>query len=36
MSYCGAHTIEELQKNAEFIRVTEAGRKESGIHDVED
>jgi IMP dehydrogenase len=35
MSYCGAHTIEELQKNAEFIRVTEAGRKESGIHDVE-
>lgn len=35
MSYCGAHTIEELWKSAEFVRITEAGRKESGIHDVE-
>jgi IMP dehydrogenase len=35
MSYCGAHNLGELRRNAEFVRVTEAGRKESGIHDVE-
>lgn len=34
MSYCGAQTLEELYTNAEFIRVTSAGREESGVHDV--
>jgi IMP dehydrogenase len=34
MSYAGARTIPELQKNAEFIRITPAGREESGVHDV--
>ncbi|MBI2040766.1 MAG: IMP dehydrogenase [DPANN group archaeon] len=35
MSYVGARTIEELWKRAEFVRITPAGLKESGIHDVE-
>jgi IMP dehydrogenase len=35
MSYCGARTIPELRKNAEFIRITESGRKESGPHDIQ-
>lgn len=34
MSYAGATTIEELWENAEFIRITPAGQKESGVHDV--
>ena len=34
MSYAGSKTIRELWKNAEFIRITDAGRKESGVHDV--
>lgn len=34
MSYAGAATIEELWENAEFIRITPAGQKESGAHDV--
>lgn len=34
MSYAGARTIEELWENAEFVRVTAAGRAESGTHDV--
>ena len=34
MSYAGAATIEELWQNAEFIRITPAGEKESGSHDV--
>jgi IMP dehydrogenase len=34
MSYAGAATIEELWANAEFIRITPAGQKESGAHDV--
>jgi IMP dehydrogenase len=34
MSYCGAHTIEELANNVEFIRVTDAGRKNSNFHGV--
>lgn len=33
MGYCGAPTIEELQK-AKFIRITNAGIKESHPHDV--
>lgn len=35
MSYCGARNIDELRKNAEFIRITEAGYKESLPHDIE-
>ncbi len=35
LSYAGAFTIEELQANAEFIRITPAGQRESGPHDVE-
>jgi IMP dehydrogenase len=34
MSYAGASTLEELQQNAEFIRITGAGMQESGAHDV--
>jgi IMP dehydrogenase len=34
MSYCGAVTVEELYEKAEFIRITAAGREESGVHDV--
>ena len=34
MSYAGAHTIEELWEKAEFIRITPAGKEESGAHDV--
>lgn len=35
MSYCNAQTITELQKNAKFIRITEAGLRESKSHNVE-
>jgi IMP dehydrogenase len=35
MSYCGAKTIGELQTGAEFLRMTEAGLKESRPHDIE-
>ena len=35
MSYAGARTIPELWENAEFIRITPAGQRESGTHDVE-
>lgn len=35
MSYCGAHNIKELWKNAEFIRITFAGMKESLPHDID-
>jgi len=34
MSYAGANTLVELNENAEFIRITSAGRVESGAHDV--
>lgn len=34
MGYCGAKTIAELQKKAQFIRITNAGLKESHVHDV--
>ena len=34
MSYSGAHSIAELQKKAEFIRITSAGVKESLPHDI--
>ena len=34
MGYCGAATIEELQKKARFVRITNAGLRESHVHDV--
>ncbi len=34
MGYTGAATIEELQKRARFIRITNAGLRESHVHDV--
>ncbi len=34
MSYCNAHNIVELWQNARFVRVTPAGLRESGPHDV--
>lgn len=34
MGYCGARNIEELRKNAKFIRTTNAGLRESHPHDV--
>lgn len=34
MGYCGAHTIKDLQDNANFVRVTAAGIRESHPHDV--
>ncbi|MBM7582129.1 IMP dehydrogenase [Caldicoprobacter guelmensis] len=34
MGYCGARTIEELRKNAKFIKITSAGLKESHPHDI--
>jgi IMP dehydrogenase len=35
MSYSGVHTLEEFQQKAVFVRMTGAGLKESGPHDVE-
>ena len=35
MSYSGAHLVEEFQQKAIFVRMTGAGLKESGPHDVE-
>ncbi|MDP9415948.1 MAG: IMP dehydrogenase [Pseudomonadota bacterium] len=34
MGYTGAASIEELQKRARFIRITNAGLRESHVHDV--
>jgi IMP dehydrogenase len=34
MGYCGAGMIEELQKNARFVRITPGGLRESHPHDV--
>ncbi len=35
LSYAGATCLDELQANAEFIRITPAGVRESGPHDVQ-
>lgn len=35
MSYCGASNMKELRKNAEFIRITSEGMRESKPHDVD-
>jgi IMP dehydrogenase len=34
MSYAGADNLQELREKAEFIRITTAGERESGPHDV--
>ena len=34
MGYCGTRTIEELRKDAEFMRITSAGLTESHPHDI--
>ena len=34
MGYVGAATIEELQKRARFVKITNAGLRESHVHDV--
>lgn len=34
MGYTGSKTIEELHKNAKFIKITNAGLRESHVHDV--
>ncbi len=34
MGYCGCRTIAEMQKKARFIQVTQAGLRESHVHDV--
>ena len=35
MGYCGCHTIQELKEKAAFVRITNAGLRESYPHDVE-
>jgi IMP dehydrogenase len=35
MSYCGATTVPELRERARFIRMTDAGVRESMPHDVD-
>lgn len=34
MGYCGAGTVEDLQANGKFIKITTAGSKESHAHDI--
>ena len=34
MGYCGCRTVGELQKKARFMQVTQAGLRESHVHDV--
>ncbi len=34
MGYCGTRTIDELRKDAKFIRISNAGLRESHVHDV--
>ncbi len=34
MGYCGCRTIADMQKRARFIQVTQAGLRESHVHDV--
>ncbi|MBR2376773.1 MAG: IMP dehydrogenase [Clostridia bacterium] len=34
MGYCGAKDLESLRNNAEFVRITNAGLKESHPHDI--
>ena len=34
MGYCGSHNVEELKKEAKFVRITGAGLRESHPHDI--
>jgi IMP dehydrogenase len=34
MGYCGCRTIEELRTRAKLIKLTQAGLRESHVHDV--
>ena len=34
MGYCGTATIDELRRDAEFVRITNAGLTESHPHDI--
>ena len=34
MGYTGAETIAEFQRKAQFVRITNAGLRESHVHDV--
>ena len=34
MGYTGSATIADLHKNAEFVKITGAGLRESHVHDV--
>ncbi len=34
MGYCGCETLQELRQNARFIQITNAGWRESHVHDV--
>jgi IMP dehydrogenase len=34
MGYCGTKTLKELQENSKFIRISQAGLRESHVHDV--
>lgn len=35
MGYCGAVSLKDLQKKAKFVRISQAGLKESHVHDVQ-
>ena len=35
MGYCGANSLKELQAKAKFIKISQAGLKESHVHDVQ-
>jgi IMP dehydrogenase len=34
MGYCGVSSIEDLQKNTRFMKITDASLRESHVHDV--
>ena len=34
MGYCGCRSIPELQQQAQFIQLTQAGLREAHVHDV--
>ena len=34
MGYTGNHTIESMRKNCSFVKITNAGLRESHVHDV--
>ena len=34
LGYTGSRSVAELQRNAKFLRITDAGLRESHVHDV--